>query len=202
MAWNYTKNWLFSVRSAYHLKQQIKVSQVGRAGPSINYDDHQGWLSLWAANVPAKVKIHGWRLARNGLAVGEELRRRRIKAGVCCVACSRTETLLHCFWECPFSAHVWNILRGRSGLLLDQPPNDLRSHGELHKWLLDWFGKVQDKVLGLSLMALYHIWLARNEARDQPMIENPEVTAQRIFYLWDEWQNIKLRTKAPSESRK
>jgi hypothetical protein len=24
MAWNYTKNGLFSVRSAYHLKQQLK----------------------------------------------------------------------------------------------------------------------------------------------------------------------------------
>jgi hypothetical protein len=34
------------------------------------------------------------------------------------------------------------------------------------------------------------------------MIENPELTAQQIFYLWDEWQNIKPQTKAQSESRK
>jgi hypothetical protein len=39
----------------------------------------------------------------------------------------------------------------------------------------------------MGLLTLYNIWLARNEARDEPMIENPEVTARRIIYLQEEW---------------
>jgi hypothetical protein len=106
------------VRSAYHLKQQIKVSQAGRARPSINYDDHQGWLLLWEADVPAKVKIHGWCLARNGLAVGKELRRRRIKEGVCCVAGNTTAPLLGVSVFGTFVEHlegkIWSALGSAS----------------------------------------------------------------------------------------
>jgi hypothetical protein len=42
MAWNYTKNGLFSVRSAYHLKQQLKKEAAGRASLSRNTSEHQG----------------------------------------------------------------------------------------------------------------------------------------------------------------
>jgi hypothetical protein len=43
--WNYTKNGVFSVRSAYHLGMQIKRNQMGNPGPSMSCDDHKGWLS-------------------------------------------------------------------------------------------------------------------------------------------------------------
>jgi hypothetical protein len=75
MAWNYTKNGVFSVRSAYHLKQQIHRGATGGASSSRNAVEHQGWLSIWEADVPNKIKVHCWRLAKNGLAVGEELNR-------------------------------------------------------------------------------------------------------------------------------
>jgi hypothetical protein len=68
------------------------MNQAGRAGPSISTDDHRGWLNLWAADVPGKVKIHVWRLIKNGLAVGDELHRRNIKHGVRCVACYQDES--------------------------------------------------------------------------------------------------------------
>jgi hypothetical protein len=140
LAWNYTKNGEFSVQSAYHLKRQLRLSQEGRPGPSTSFDDHQGWLALWAADVPGKVKIHCWRLLRNGLAVGEELRRREIKDGVVCIACARPETLFHRFWECPFSSQVWSYIREGTCLSIPCPPNEFRSHAELQGWFLDWWG--------------------------------------------------------------
>jgi hypothetical protein len=68
LAWNYTKNGVFSVRSVYHLKRHLKRLSAGTASSSLNCSEHQGWLTLWGANVPGKVKIHCWRLAQNGLA--------------------------------------------------------------------------------------------------------------------------------------
>jgi hypothetical protein len=56
---------------------------------------------------------------------------------------------------------------------------------------LDWFGKLKEKELGVAMLAIYQLWLARNDARDAPMIEDPEVTAKRVLFLWDEWQSIK-----------
>jgi hypothetical protein len=79
VAWNYTKNGQFGVRSAYHLKQHLKSMAVGRPCSSMNCVEHQDWLSIWAAKVPTKAKIHCWRLVKNWFAVGDELRRRSIK---------------------------------------------------------------------------------------------------------------------------
>jgi ribonuclease HI len=191
VAWNYTKSGFFSVRSAYHLKQHLKQMAAGRGSSSLSCSEHRGWLSLWAANVPGKAKVHCWRLVKNGLAVGDELRRRNIKAGVVCVACNRAETIHHRFWACPHSVRIWELLKERSGLRLAAPPRDCRSHGELQTWLLDWLAGLKEKELALAMMALYHMWLARNDARDEPMIEDPDRTARRILGLLDEWRALK-----------
>jgi hypothetical protein len=137
---------------------------------------------LWAADVPGKVKVHYWRLLRNGLAVGEELRRRRIKDGVACIACARPESLFHRFWDCPFSSQVWAYMRDGTGLSLPCPSNEFRSHAELQGWMLDWLGKLQEKELSAWLLTMYHIWLARNKARDLQVIEHPEQTAKRVAF--------------------
>lgn len=86
LAWNLTKNGQFSVRSAYHLRIALNRARNRRPGPSSSAATHRGWLGLWDSQAPGKAKIHMWRLMRNGLVVGAELRRRTIKAGVFCVA--------------------------------------------------------------------------------------------------------------------
>jgi hypothetical protein len=43
-----------------------------------------------------------------------------------------------------------------------------------------------EQELAVYLMALYHMWLARNDARDEPMIENLENIAWRIVGLTEE----------------
>jgi ribonuclease HI len=39
-------------------------------------------------------------------------------------------------------------------------------------------------------MALYHMWLARNEARDEKAIEDPEAIARRVVALQEEWVSL------------
>jgi hypothetical protein len=190
LAWNYTKNGLFSVRSAYHLKRHLKRMSAGTASSSLNCSEHQGWLSLWGANVPGKVKIHCWRLAQNGLAVGAELNRRHIKEGVRCVACNREETNLHRFWFFPHSVETWDYLRQHAMRELRPPPADIRSPRELQNWLLEWMGSVDETEVQLGMMALYHLWLVRNDARDEALIEDPRRTARRILALSEEWRDV------------
>jgi hypothetical protein len=44
--------------------------------------------------------------------------------------------------------------------------------------------------LELVMMALYQIWLARNDARDDLIIEDPQRTARRIMVLLEEWRAV------------
>jgi hypothetical protein len=48
------------------------------------------------------------------------------------------------------------------------------------------------------LMTIYHLWLARNEAREAVQIEDPNCTASRSFFLLEEWTNS--RTAGPVRS--
>jgi ribonuclease HI len=182
---------MFNVCSAYFLKQQIKREAVGSASSSRNTSEHQGWLSLWEANVASKIKVHCWRLARNGLVVGEELRRRRIKEGVRCIACNREETLVHRFWSCPHSAQLWELLHARTSMWLLSPPEALRSHNEFQNWLLDWFGVLPADELAVAMTTIYHLWLSRNNAREEVMIESPDKIASRVAALTEEWRSLK-----------
>jgi hypothetical protein len=138
--------------------------------------------------VPSKVKIHCWRLIKNGLAVGAELSRRKIKEGVLCIACNRDETLKHRFWECPHARRVSELFSEYSGLLLVPPPASIRGQCELRSWVLDWFGKLDERELEVSMMTIYHLWWARNDARDTSVIEVPQASARRILYLSEEWR--------------
>jgi hypothetical protein len=54
LAWNFTKNGVFSVKTAYHLALQKKKAARGASESSSSCDDHKGWLLLWDAQVPNK----------------------------------------------------------------------------------------------------------------------------------------------------
>ena len=98
IAWNFTKNGQFSVKSAYHLCTSMKGLKSGRPGTSTTVAQHKGWLALWGTSAPSKAKIHTcWRLIKNVLVIGAELHRWRTKPGVFCVACGRDETSYHRF---------------------------------------------------------------------------------------------------------
>jgi hypothetical protein len=56
--------------------------------------------------------------------------------------------------------------------------------------MLEWLGRVHDSELDTTMMALYHMWLSRNEARDK-QIENPDALAKRIVHLTEEWRIIR-----------
>ena len=79
VAWNFTNNGQFSVKSAYHLRMSLNGVKTGQPGSSMPSREHKSWMALWDTNAPGKAKIHAWRLLKNGLAVGSELHRRRIK---------------------------------------------------------------------------------------------------------------------------
>ncbi|KAK1618647.1 hypothetical protein QYE76_024164 [Lolium multiflorum] len=169
----------------------LKSNRETRVGSSRSCEEHRGWLSLWSADVPGKARIHVWRLVKNGLAVGTELERRKIKHGVKCIACNREESLLHRFWVCPHSVAIWEMAREASGFQLPSPRQATHRATDLKGWLLDWLGSLSDKELSLGIMVLYQTWLARNEARDEVRIEDPGAIARRSLAMVEEWLAIK-----------
>jgi hypothetical protein len=71
------------------------------------------------------------------------------------------------------------------------PPEVLRSHNELQNWLLDWFSALPADELAVAMTTIYHLWLSRNNARDEVMIENHEKIVSRVVLLTEEWRSLK-----------
>jgi hypothetical protein len=150
----------------------------------------KGWLSLWSANVPGKVKVNCWRLIENGLAVGTEPKYRRIKDGVNCLVCDKEESLVHRFWNCSHSAFSWELLSEELGLEFERPPKNIRSHSDLKCWLLEWMGKSAHEIIEWFVLLIYNLWLARNEARDSLYIEDPRSIVKGTIEGMEEWKEV------------
>lgn len=143
--------------------------------------------------MPNKVKVHSWRLMRNGLAVGSELSRRKIKPGIWCVACGREESLAHRFWMCPHSQCFWKDLSERRGSPASYPPGDTQSSVEVGRWLAQWISKAGDKQREMMMQGVYGLWLARNNARDGKRIQSPHEISCSVSRLMDEWYEVVQR---------
>lgn len=97
LAWNYSKNGIFSVCSAYHLEVSLRISKKQYWRVHHQLQHNKGGMSH---GVQGKAKIHVWRLWKNMLVVEAELHMHRINLGRGgCVTCRREETVLHQFLE-------------------------------------------------------------------------------------------------------
>jgi hypothetical protein len=45
-AWNYTKNWMFTIKSAYHFKMQLRGQNTHQVCCSLSSDENRGCLAL------------------------------------------------------------------------------------------------------------------------------------------------------------
>jgi hypothetical protein len=58
--------------------------------------------------------------------------------------------------------------------MLQNPDQTVNRQRELHGWILDWLGNLSGKEISSEIMILYQLWLARNNARDDAKVEEPE----------------------------
>ncbi|KAK5812785.1 hypothetical protein PVK06_028225 [Gossypium arboreum] len=68
--------------------------------------------SLWAIRIPAKVKIHAWRLLNNFLPNYCNLNQRTLRVSVDCPLCKAApENTDHLLWSCDIVQRVWASLQ-------------------------------------------------------------------------------------------
>jgi hypothetical protein len=66
---------------------------------------------IWSANIPLKVKIFTWQLARNRLPTNEQLARRHGPSNGQCVLCGLPESADHLFFSCHLAKFLWSGVR-------------------------------------------------------------------------------------------
>jgi len=106
LIWNFEKNGLYFVKSAYRLcmEELVEASHLRRSGY---------WSGIWRLEVPPKVKNLIWRMCRGCLPTRVRLQDKGVQYPTNCVSCDGLhKDLAHICFECPFTVQVWR----RTGL--------------------------------------------------------------------------------------
>ncbi|KAK4384943.1 putative mitochondrial protein [Sesamum angolense] len=152
LVWHYSKNGIFSVRSAYHLalSMSVKASSSGTGWPL------QLWHKVWQAPAPNKVKLFIWRAIRNILPTASNLQRRIPYDNFSCPLCeSVSEGPIHTFFHCAFARQVWALSNVRWHILDSSPLS-------MEEWITDLSAKLSSTEFAFVTMVCWTIWWTRN----------------------------------------
>ncbi|KAH1045942.1 hypothetical protein J1N35_036726 [Gossypium stocksii] len=111
LVWKHEGSGEYSVKSGYRVlitDHLLKLNYI--TSNTVVYKDF--YRLLWALHVPAKVKIHVWRLFNNFLPNYCNLNRRKLRDRAGCPLCKAApENTDHLLWSCKFLQNVWASLQ-------------------------------------------------------------------------------------------
>lgn len=187
--WNWSGNGLFTLRSAYHRLQEVKLADV----PGSSLHGSFPWKRLWHACVPAKIKHFVHKLASNVLPCRSNLARKGIMVQHECPLCLSQveENLQHVFLECNWTRASWFSYSASIHSDVIQAP--------VRDWLADCLLNFEENQVVAVLSDLYAIWKARNEAVFNDVIHDPGNTMAAAGSL-TEWSQAHEKNSSVSDS--
>ena len=116
VAWNPSRNGIFSVRSAYRMMIKTKYRRGiwidGRAGSSSTERDEQSWKLLWGTKIPGKIHMFMWRLACHSIPTEDVRAKRNMATTSLCSLCGAEDSWRHSLLECSMARCVWALVDG------------------------------------------------------------------------------------------
>jgi hypothetical protein len=113
-AWHYDRKGIFSVRSAYkmlvHTREKREAWLDGSATSSNVKEVENQWTKLWHTQVPSKVKIFLWRLAKQSLPTNDVRHHRRMADSDQCRLCGAADSWRHALLDCTMARCVWALV--------------------------------------------------------------------------------------------
>jgi hypothetical protein len=177
--WPYTKNGIYSVKSAYNFARSDKFfvsrSRHGGGSSSSAAIEDKNWKMVWKINAPGKMKIQLWRFAHDCLPSGVELVRRHIPASDACIFCGREEDVEHAFLQCQFAREVWRCVKNTFSFQLAR--SDFVSQ---KLWLFNFLMRASELEATILAVGCWYIWEARNDARNNKQTPDPKQTSMKI----------------------
>ena len=160
VAWFPDKRGSFSVKSAYSLALQEKISAGGLGASSVRPDGRRpAWDLIWRNPAPPKVHIFAWKLAHEALATEATKKSKHMQNEQACTICGHvTEDAHHALVRCPHAAGLWNSMREIWDI-----PGEEEMHDTESEWIFRLLEKLNETQRMMVLMILWRAWHVRNE---------------------------------------
>lgn len=107
LVWHFHPSGEFTVRSGYHLAQNI--DEEGSNGLQCGLA--KVLKKVWNSKIPPRIKIHIWRMLFDALPTRINLFIRRVIQNQQCSFCqNHNEDIAHIFWYCNFAQKVYGFI--------------------------------------------------------------------------------------------
>ena len=154
LAWEHTKNEVYTVKSAYHLT--MERFGIVKASCSMVHQKQELWKQIWGIKGSRVVKFFVWKACNVILSTRERLYWKKITSDPLCIMCGiEPETIGRILWNCPSAQDVWLECKGKFQ----------KCHsGEVG--FIDLLEKLLERLdveeMQLMVIVARHIWLHRN----------------------------------------
>ena len=137
-------------------------------GSSFVQHESKDWSSIWHIQVPSKLRMLVWMLARHSMTCGDLLMHRHMSTEDTCNLCGARDTWKHALLTCPMSSSVWA-----------PAPEHLVQHlvDRQEESPKDWLFVLHD-ILSKEdfvrlVVTLWAIWGARRKAIHEAIFQSP-----------------------------
>lgn len=131
LIWPYEKTGRATVKSVYHRLRELNEAEAC-SGPSTSRSVSSTlWKEIWSMATQPAMKSFIWRALSNALAVGTNLKNRRIRDSSLCSFCEEEESVEHALLLCKWVQPVWF---GSLGMRFD--PAEISTIGDWLEFLL------------------------------------------------------------------
>ena len=133
--------------------------------------DSKGWSSIWGLQVPSKLKIFTWRLARHSLPTSDVLHRRNMSSSHVCALCGADDNWRHSLLDCNYARCVWALSN-----------EDMVQHMCMHRddqakrWLFLMSESLPPEEFTTMIVTLWAIWAARRKIIHEGIYKTPLAT--------------------------
>jgi hypothetical protein len=150
------------------IKSRREAWLEGRASSSDNSAESKSWTKLWKVNVPPKIRVFLWRLAKQSLPMGDLLQHRHISTSSPCLLCGRIDSWCHSLLECPMARSVWALADEEvvEHMYATTEPN-------ARSWLFNMMESLTSEHFIMVGVSLWAIWTARRKAIHEGEFQSP-----------------------------
>jgi hypothetical protein len=162
-AWHHERTGVFSVRSAYRMvvnsKRRREEWLDGTTTSSDHKQEEKNWSALWKVQVPSKLRVFLWRLAKQSIPTGDVRHHRNMAPDCSCSLCGAEDSWRHSLLECTMSRCVWALA-----------PEEITEHmmdmaePDAKQWIFSLINSLKHEDLIRCFVTLWAIWFARRKA--------------------------------------
>ena len=152
-------------------------------GTSYEHQETKKWSMIWHMQVPSKLKVFVWQLARHSMPTGSVLKRRHMATDDTCSLCGATDTWKHALIACPMATSVWALA-----------PDELVQHmvereeDGPKEWLFSLHELLTNDLFDRLVVMLWALWYARRKAIHENIFQSPHSVNSFISKYLDELQ--------------